>query len=119
MTRADYLALLFALILLPWLYLTYWGNGSQGEVVQIRVAGGKPLTLPLDYNRRLEIEGVQGNTIIEIRERQVRFIDSPCQGKRCVISGWLKEDGETTACMPNGITIQIVGRDTRFDAVNY
>jgi len=119
MTRADYLALLFALALLPWLYITYWSNSGQGEHLQIRAVGGDIVTLPLDYNKRVKIEGRQGISVIEIKDRQVRFIDSPCQGKRCVISGWLDEDGDTSACMPNGITLQIVGRDSRFDAVNY
>ena len=119
MTRADYVALALALALLPWLYITYWGNGSQGERVQVKVAGGETVTLPLDYDKQVKIEGARGTSIIEIKNRQVRFIDSPCKSKRCVISGWVKEDGDTTACMPNGVTIQMVGKDSRFDSVAY
>ena len=119
MTRADAVAIALTLILLPYLYITFWGSSGQGEMVQIRVAEGEALSLPLDYNKRIEIEGVLGTSVIEIKDRQVRFIDSPCKEKQCVISGWLSKDGDTTACMPNGVSIQVVGRDNRFDAVNF
>ncbi len=119
MTRADYLVLIFALLLLPYLYLSYWGNDSQGEIVQIQIAGEETLKLPLEQNKRLQIEGALGTTVIEIKNRQVRFVSSPCQGKHCIISGWLEKDGQLAACIPNGITVQVIGRDARFDAVNF
>lgn len=119
MTRADKIVIALALLFLPYLYITLWGNSSQGEVVQIRSATSGDLILPLDQNKRLEIEGALGNSIIEIKQRQVRFIDSPCQGKQCVMTGWLEEDGQLAACLPNGVTVQIIGRDNRFDAVNF
>lgn len=119
MTRADYVVVLFALWLLPYLYITYWGSGSLGERVEIRVAGAKPVILALDHDKRLSIEGTLGTSVIEIRDQQVRFIDAPCQGKRCVMSGWLDHDGDTAICMPNGVSIQVLGQDQRFDAVNF
>ncbi len=119
MTRADRIVIALALLSLPFLYVTFWGNTSQGELVQIRSATSGDLTLPLDQNKRIEIEGALGNSIIEIKDRQVRFIDSPCQNKICVMTGWLNADGQLAACLPNGVTAQIIGRDTRYDAVNF
>ncbi len=119
MTFADKLLIAFACLLLPYLYMTLWGNNSQGEGVLVQVPGQAPMTVPLDYNKRIEIEGRLGTSIIEIKDRQVRFIDSPCQSKRCVIEGWLSRDHETTACMPNGVSLQIIGKDERFDAMNF
>ena len=119
MTRADKVVIALALLFLSWIYITLWGNSSQGEVVQIRSATSGDLTLPLDQNKTIEVTGALGNSIIEIKDRQVRFINSPCQGKQCVMTGWLHEDGQLAACLPNGVTVQIVGRDSRFDAVNF
>lgn len=119
MTRADKFVIALAVLLLLLLYLQFWGNSSAGEVVQIRVAGGEDLTLPLDQDKHIEVKGALGTSLIEIRDRQVRFIDSPCQGKQCVLTGWLDQDGQLAACLPNGVTVQIVGRDQRFDAVNF
>lgn len=119
MTRADTFVIALALLLLPVLYFQFWGNNSAGEVVQIRVAGGDALTLPLDRDKQIAVSGALGDSIIEIKDRQVRFIHSPCQGKQCVQTGWLRRDGELAACLPNGVTVQMVGRDRRYDAVNF
>ena len=119
MTVADKIVIALALLLLPFLYIEFWGNSSQGEVVQIRIANSKDITLPLDQDKQLEIEGALGTSLIEIKDRQVRFVDSPCQGKQCITTGWLNKDGQLAACLPNGVTVQIIGRDQRFDAVNF
>lgn len=119
MTLADKIVVALALLMLPFLYIEFWGNSSQGEVVQIRSINNETITLPLDQDKQLEIKGPLGNSIIEIRDRQVRFIHSPCKGKQCVMTGWLNKDSQLAACLPNGVTVQIIGRDQRFDAVNF
>ncbi len=119
MTRADKVVIVLAVLLLPFLYIEFWGNRSQGEVVLIRSTNSEDTTLPLDQDKQLTIEGALGTSIIDIKDRQVRFIDSPCQGKQCVMAGWLNKDGQLAACLPNGVTVQIMGRDQRFDAVNF
>lgn len=119
MTLADKIAIALAFVLLPFLYIEFWGNNSQGEVVQIRVVNSEDIILPLDQDKQLKIKGALGISTIEIKNRQVRFVDSPCQGKQCIITGWLNKDGQLAACLPNGITVQILGRDQRFDAMNF
>ena len=116
---ADKGVMLLAVALLITLYITLWGNSSSGEVAYISVADGDSLIVPLEQDERFEIRGKQGTSIIEVKNRQIRFIEGPCQGKQCVIAGWLQSDGQTAACLPNGISIQIKGRDSRFDAVNF
>lgn len=119
MTLADKILIALVLTLLPFLYIEFWGNSSQGEVVQIRSTNNKDITLPLDQDKQLQIEGALGISTIEIKDRQVRFVDSPCQGKQCISTGWLHKDGQLAACLPNGVTVQIIGRDQRFDAMNF
>ncbi len=118
-TLADKIVVTLAVLLLPFLYIEFWGNSSQGEVVQIRSANSETITLPLDQDKQLKIAGALGISTIEIKDRQVRFIDSPCKGKQCIMTGWLNKDGQLAACLPNGVTVQIIGRDHRFDAVNF
>lgn len=119
MTRADLLAVLCALILLPFLYMHFWGRPVYGEYVVIRAAGQPPLSVPLHHNRRLEVDGPLGRSVIVIEDARVRFIESPCQNKQCILAGWLDDNGEVAACLPNGITVQVQGRDARFDALNF
>ena len=117
--RADYVVIIFALLLLPYLYITYWGNGSYGEQVVIRSANQPVQYYSLYDNHQITIAGALGSNVIEIKNGQVRFIEAPCQNKICIHSGWLRHDGETAACLPNGVTVSVVGRNTRFDAINF
>ena len=44
---------------------------------------------------------------VEVRERRVRFNDSPCVGRLCVHTGWLDHSGEVAACLPNGVVVEV------------
>ena len=116
---ADYVVLIIALLLLPYLYITFWGNGSYGEQVTIRIANQPPQHYSLYDNRLITIDGVLGKNLIEIKDGRVRFIEAPCQNKLCIQSGWLRHDGELAACLPNGVSVNVSGRNNRFDAINF
>jgi hypothetical protein len=118
-TGADSIVIALALVLLPWLYFTYWGNATQGGQARI-LRGGKEIALISLYeNQRLSIQGVLGPSLLEISDGKIRFLNSPCRSKQCVHSGWLSMSGEFAACLPNRISVQIVGREPRFDAINF
>jgi hypothetical protein len=119
MTRADSIVILLTLMLLPFLYINYWGNGNRGEQLVIHAAGEKTRIYPLHKNQHIEVNGVMGTNIIEIENGKARFINAPCQNKQCILTGRLDKDGDIAACLPNGVSIQIQGRDKRFDAVNF
>ncbi|MEW6353387.1 MAG: NusG domain II-containing protein [Pseudomonadota bacterium] len=119
MTRADLLAIVLAVALLPYLYFTYWGDGARGEQARILV-GGKPFAvISLAHDQRLSVPGTLGESTLEIHDGKIRFADSPCRGKQCVHSGWLELSGEFTACLPNRISVQVLGREPRFDSINF
>lgn len=119
MTRADYVVLAAALLLLPWLYVNFWHRGGAGEEVRIVGADGKEILASLRGNRELRIAGPLGTSVIEIRDGRVRFVSSPCHGQLCVHAGWLHFGGEFTACLPNRISLAVVGRELRYDTINF
>jgi hypothetical protein len=119
MTRADYVVLACALLLLPYLYVNFWHRGGVGEDVRIVGADGKEIIASLREDRALEIRGPLGTSVIEIRDGRVRFVSSPCHGQLCVHAGWLHFGGEFTACLPNRISLAVVGRDLRYDTINF
>lgn len=119
MKRGDYVILFLALALLPALYMHFWNFGGHAEQVIVRSPNTKPQSYPLLKNRRIEIQGAKGPSIIEIRDGQVRFIDSPCTNKQCIQSGWLHRPGEIAACLPNGISVQVIGQNEIYDAINF
>ena len=118
-TRADIVVICCALMILPLLYLQFWGNGSQGETARIQVAGHKPLLISLQHPQRYTIKGPLGDSIIEVNDGRIRFVSSPCRNKMCVHSGWLQHDADFAACLPNLISITVSGRNPRFDSINF
>ncbi len=120
LTRADWLAVVASVTLLPWLYTGFWqGPGDAGEEVHIIVGDRELPPISLEQEQTLTIQGSIGPSILEIADHRIRFISSPCPGKQCVHSGWHGHAGEFAACLPNRVALQIVGREGRFDTFNY
>ena len=119
MRRADYVVLIFALALLPVLYGTYWTRSAPGQAVRIIDANGKETILPLSTDRHIEIKGPLGVSVIEIHDGAVRFVSSPCAGKLCVHSGWLRSGNDFTACLPNRVSVAVIGGTEGYDSINF
>ena len=50
--------------------------------------------------------------LFEIKDHQIRFMDSDCPDKICIKSGFLSKNGESAVCMPNKTVLKIVGKDS-------
>jgi hypothetical protein len=118
MTRADWALLLTLLAGLPWLYLHFW-SGDPGQQLAILTQEGPPRILPLYPDQELHIQGALGESVIRIEQGRARFVASACTNKVCIQRGWIDAAGQTSACLPNRVSIQVLGRDARFDAVNF
>jgi len=119
MTRADVVVLVLALALLPLLYVKFWHHGAAGEQVRIRVDGKPWKVVSLAHDRRVTVPGALGDSVLEIKDGAVRFIASPCASKFCIHSGWLHDGGAFTACLPNRVSIEVIGARARYDAINF
>ena len=119
MTRADWLLLVIVLSCLPLLYARLWHSGGPANWLEVQTGDGPGQIIDLTPDRQLDIAGPLGNSRIEINDGKARFLDSPCRGKVCIHAGWLEQAGETVACLPNRISIQLIGGHPEFDAVNF
>jgi hypothetical protein len=119
MTRLDWLVIVAALLLLPALYTSFWGNGKRGEFARIQVGKQAAQLISLQKTGNYRFDGPLGTSVIEVRDGRIRFVESPCNGKQCIHSGWLGKDGEFAACLPNLISITVSDRNPRFDSINF
>lgn len=118
LTFADALVVAGAGALIGMLYVALWSAESAQEV-EIWSRGERIETLPLAEDRQLDIPGALGVSKLQIKQAQVRFVSSPCSNKVCIHGGWLQHAGETLACLPNQVSVRILGRDRRYDAINF
>ena len=119
MTRADFILVTLSFIALPFSYLYLWQPSEKGQVAHIQVHNKTYKTISLKKDQTLTITGILGNSTLKVDSGRIRFLHSPCKGKYCVHSGWLKDGGEFAACLPNQVSVEILGLSQRFDAINF
>lgn len=67
-----------------------------------------------------KFKGLLGESSIQVESGKAKFLDSPCENKNCIQSGEISANGQWAACLPNGIFINIEGKnkENTFDAVS-
>lgn len=89
-------------------------RGGAPATVEIRSFQGD-LVYPLSQDREILVPGPLGETLVEIKDEQVRFVSSPCRDKICVYASFLSRRGQWAACLPNGVFVTITGEDAAGD----
>ncbi len=65
----------------------------------------------------VKVKGKIGISVIEIKGKKVRFLDSPCPDKVCVNSGWITSG--SVVCIPNEVQVIIKNSDEKLDFVSW
>lgn len=58
-------------------------------------------------------------TQICVENGRICFSHAECKDKLCVNSGWLNSNGQTAACLPARVVINIKGTDNSVDMMTY
>jgi hypothetical protein len=116
---ADLVVVAVAAALVGVAWATLWGNSGPAEFALVSAPGAPDRQLPLATDALLEVRGRLGTSRIEVRDKRVRFVDSPCVNRLCIHMGWLSRSGQVAACLPNGIVVEVTGSDREFDAITF
>lgn len=114
----DWLLFAAALAVVAWLFAVLW-HGEHAGKLRIRAGNGVYATLSLDQQRTLDVPGPLGISRIVIDQGKVRFASSPCRNQYCVHQGWLKHAGEAAVCLPNRVSVELLGSAKVYDSINY
>ena len=106
---AGDLAVLVFFITLSFFFFTLGGSRGAARSIEVEVSGKGVLTLDRDDAGVREVTGPLGTTRIEIRDRQVRVLSSPCPLKLCQRAGWIGTAGEMVVCLPNEVVVRLPG----------
>lgn len=119
LSQSDKVVVIFSVVLVASLYWFFWQGNDTAQEVEVLVDGKKTHILDLFENKRVTIQGSLGESIIEIKDGQARFLSSPCNTSFCVRSGWQDHGGDFVACLPNGVSLHLVGGNKVYDAINF
>jgi hypothetical protein len=73
----------------------------------------------LSREEQIEIPGPLGISIISIQNRKARITSDPSPRQYCVRQGWLQQSGEIALCLPNQVSVELVGRRKKYDSLTY
>ena len=114
----DVVVLAVGLAIIGILFQDVYSNDSV-HAVQVMQPDHSMENFPAWQARTVRVSGPLGETVLEIRDGKVRVIASPCSQKLCIRAGWLEHAGEAAACVPNRVSVALLGDDPRFDAMNF
>ena len=95
-----------------------WQAGGAEKAV-VRRGGEVFAELDLARNRRLEVPGPLGVTLVAVERGRVRVVSDPGPRQYCVRQGWLERPGEIAICAPNEVSVQVLGRREAYDSLSY
>ncbi len=111
LSKADIvLFVIIAVIAVTGIVLLSGGDGAGTAVIRVNGEVEREVSLSIDQSFYI------GNVQIEVKDGAIAFIESDCPTKQCVKTGWLKTPGASAACLPNRISITVVG-EREVDAV--
>jgi hypothetical protein len=114
----DYLVVLCGLVLVVHLYKMFW-HAEHAAKLEIRQGDQVFATLSLDQDRVVEVAGPLGTSRIEIKQGKAHFLSSPCSNQYCVHQGWLSHLGQAAICLPNRVSLELLGAKKAYDSLNY
>ena len=114
----DKLVIALGLLLVITLFQTLWRNEHAAKV-QVRVGDKVYATYSLNQQREVHVKGKLGEAIISIAQGKARFARSPCNSQYCVHQGWLTHAGQAAICLPNQISLELIGQTKPYDSISY
>lgn len=102
----DYLSFVVAILVLAAFWVFAYTDSERGNQVRIQ-AEGRDYIYSLSLSHSFTVDGPLGPTEIEIRNGEVRVVNSPCRDKICIGAGWVSQSGQWIACLPNRVFVQV------------
>lgn len=114
----DWLVLSVAIALFALSWFANWQQGAA-EKALIRSRGQVFAEVGLSRDQRISVPGPLGGSVIEIRKGLARIESDPSPRQYCVKQGWLQNAGDIAVCLPNQVSLELVGSARRYDSINY
>jgi hypothetical protein len=114
----DWLVLILGIACVTALTMHIWNNELADKAI-IRSGGKIFREVSLAYDQQIEVKGPLGVSVISIQNRKARIASDPSPRQYCVRQGWLQQAGEIAICLPNQISVELVGSKKKYDSLNY
>lgn len=114
----DWLVLAIGCATVAALFVLLWQDAPAGKL-RIRAGDRVFATLSLDQRRALDVPGPLGISRIQVDHGRARVVADPGRHQYCVKQGWLTRAGQVAMCLPNQVSLEMLGGEKTYDSLNY
>ncbi len=114
----DWLVLAAGCAAVALLFAALWSGEPAGKL-RIRAGDQVYATLSLDQQRTLDVPGPLGISRIQVDRGRARVVSDPGRHQYCVKQGWLSQAGQVAMCLPNQVSLELLGGEKAYDSLNY
>ena len=90
---------------------------KPGTEVVVTVDGEEYATYSLSEDREVVIETEKGRNVLTIKDGYADITDATCPDGLCERQRKINKSGETLVCLPNKVTVTVVGSEEGVDFV--
>lgn len=123
MKIGDFLIVVFVIVLIIFIFIRQLNENifmTDNLKAQILVDGNLVEEIFLDNVDSPYSFSPKGATgvIIFVKHGKIRFLESQCQDKICILNGWLNNAGQASVCLPTKTLVRITGTK-QLDSIAY
>lgn len=107
--RRDLFLILLLLVLSLALLLSFFLTRREGEWVTVTVDGVTVGVYSLSVDGAYPLNG--GTNLLIIEDGSARMEEANCPDATCVRTGRIRHTGERIVCLPNRITVTVMGKE--------
>ncbi len=114
----DWIIIIFFLFFIL-MTIKFFLNFPDGQYLKIQKNSEILGIYSLNQQNIKIIKGLRGVSEIVINNGKVRFTKAPCNKQYCIHQGWISKINQMIVCIPNQISISIIGDKETHDSINY
>lgn len=105
-TPFDVALLLVCLSLSVFLVVFLYKTTLEAPESVVITSKGEESIYNIHTNKKIDVEGLLGTTVVEVQNGGVMITSSPCKEKTCSFHP-ISKNGESLTCLPNGVNVLI------------
>lgn len=113
--------LVMSIILIVYIF-NYQNSIKDNMSVQIKLDGEviQQESLPQKERKIIPIRSKYGENFIVIHDNDVAILEADCPNQICIKDGTINKPGQILVCLPNHLTVEILGQRTDdIDIINH
>ncbi|AOT72747.1 NusG domain II-containing protein [Geosporobacter ferrireducens] len=125
MTKWDKILIIMVICssVLGMFYVKSISTNKANLYLAIEVDGKPYKTISLggaQANQIITVETAAGRNVIEVEGNRVRIKEADCKDQLCVKMGWLSRSNQISVCLPNRVSVKLIGGETNdIDIISY